>query len=189
MVLRLVCSQSPLPVCPAPSPPSLCVLLPVPPPCVSCSQSPPPCVSCSQSPLPVCPVVPSTILGSVLKCGGHFCQSPEVRMNSRLNIHVFAVLTTSPYSPLPPPLLPLPSPFFPLSFSLSSSSLLLLLLLSPFLSSSSSSPLSSSSSFTEVIVLFEYEKQQEDELTLKVGEVISNVKQVREHEPHSCSSC
>ena len=58
--------------------------------------------------------------------------------------------------------------------------------------SSSSSSFSSSSppsspSFTEAVVLFEYEKQEEDELTLKVGEVILNVKQVG-REPQSCSS-
>ena len=57
-------------------------------------------------------------------------------------------------------------------------------------SSSSSSPPSSPSSppsspyFTEAVVLFEYEKQEEDELTLKVGEVILDVKQVG-HEPQS----
>ena len=33
-------------------------------------------------------------------------------------------------------------------------------------------------SLTEAVVLFEYEKQQEDELTLKIGDVIKDVKQV-----------
>ena len=31
---------------------------------------------------------------------------------------------------------------------------------------------------TEAVVLFDYEKQQDDELSLKVGDVITDVKQV-----------
>ena len=34
------------------------------------------------------------------------------------------------------------------------------------------------SSLTEAVVLFEYEKQQDDELSMKVGEVITDVKEV-----------
>ena len=32
----------------------------------------------------------------------------------------------------------------------------------------------------EAVVVFDYEKQQDDELSLKVGDIITNVKQVRE---------
>ena len=33
-------------------------------------------------------------------------------------------------------------------------------------------------SLTEAVVMFEYEKQQDDELSMKVGEIITDVKQV-----------
>ena len=38
--------------------------------------------------------------------------------------------------------------------------------------------------FTEAVVLFDYEKQQDDELSLKVGDIITDVKQVREQYVH-----
>ena len=38
---------------------------------------------------------------------------------------------------------------------------------------------------TEAVVLFDYEKQQDDELSLKVGDIITDVKQVGEQYVHS----
>ena len=37
---------------------------------------------------------------------------------------------------------------------------------------------------TEAVVLFDYEKQQDDELSLKLGDIITDVKQVREQFVH-----
>ena len=40
--------------------------------------------------------------------------------------------------------------------------------------------LPSTHTFTEAVVLFDYEKQQDDELSLKFGDIITDVKQVCE---------
>ena len=58
-------------------------------------------------------------------------------------------------------------------------SILLLCLPPPSLSLSYSAPPNTHMhTLTEAVVLFDYEKQEDDELSLKVGDIITDVKQV-----------
>ena len=57
-----------------------------------------------------------------------------------------------------------------------------ILLLCPLPCLHSPSPNTHMHTLTEAVVLFEYEKQQDDELSLKVGDIITDVKQV-------CAAC